>query len=251
MLESVQEEALLYIQILVWVQMEQLTKPKLCIHVCYSYFMFYFCPHATVTDTANPDDPNEISFTKGESLEIIDKQGKWWQAKKTDGSVGSMCLVATISTYQVLTLVSSRQSRHRITSKSSDHRRQDMLSTSNTILSTLIFSGAFSDIHTLMNPNPFQSFLTPLLSSIYLIYSAFRSYIIECIPGCPSYSYIRLLGLMWFCRELQRVVSSLYILALHLCYSFSSLLEPLQRTVLSSGTYLYRHSQPAWPVCDG
>ncbi|KAL5519556.1 SHO1 [Sanghuangporus vaninii] len=38
--------------------------------------------------TASPDDPNEISFTKGEILEIIDKQGKWWQAKKEDGTVG-------------------------------------------------------------------------------------------------------------------------------------------------------------------
>ncbi|KAI5117706.1 hypothetical protein M0805_003195 [Coniferiporia weirii] len=38
--------------------------------------------------TASPDDPNEISFTKGEVLDIIDKQGKWWQARKEDGSVG-------------------------------------------------------------------------------------------------------------------------------------------------------------------
>ncbi|KAG9314156.1 hypothetical protein JVU11DRAFT_4942 [Chiua virens] len=38
--------------------------------------------------TASPDDPNEISFIKGEILDILDKQGKWWQAKKTDGTVG-------------------------------------------------------------------------------------------------------------------------------------------------------------------
>ncbi|KAL0951676.1 hypothetical protein HGRIS_008355 [Hohenbuehelia grisea] len=38
--------------------------------------------------TASPDDPNEISFTKGEILDIIDKGGKWWQARKADGSVG-------------------------------------------------------------------------------------------------------------------------------------------------------------------
>jgi len=41
------------------------------------------------TDTGSADDPNEISFAKGENLEIIDKQGKWWQAKKSDGTVGS------------------------------------------------------------------------------------------------------------------------------------------------------------------
>jgi len=38
--------------------------------------------------TASPDDPNEISFTKGEILDIVDKQGKWWQAKKADGTIG-------------------------------------------------------------------------------------------------------------------------------------------------------------------
>lgn len=38
--------------------------------------------------TASPDDPNEISFTKGEILDIVDKQGKWWQAKKSDGTIG-------------------------------------------------------------------------------------------------------------------------------------------------------------------
>ena len=42
-----------------------------------------------ITDNASPDDPNEISFQKGEIMEIIDKQGKWWQAKKADGTVGS------------------------------------------------------------------------------------------------------------------------------------------------------------------
>ncbi|KAI0066513.1 hypothetical protein BV25DRAFT_1796930 [Artomyces pyxidatus] len=38
--------------------------------------------------TASADDPNEISFAKGELLDIVDKQGKWWQARKEDGSIG-------------------------------------------------------------------------------------------------------------------------------------------------------------------
>ncbi|KAJ7455924.1 hypothetical protein B0H11DRAFT_1965528 [Mycena galericulata] len=38
--------------------------------------------------TASVDDPNEISFSKGEILDIVDKQGKWWQARKSDGAVG-------------------------------------------------------------------------------------------------------------------------------------------------------------------
>ena len=40
-------------------------------------------------DSASADDPNEISFSKGEILDIVDKQGKWWQAKKADGTIGS------------------------------------------------------------------------------------------------------------------------------------------------------------------
>lgn len=38
--------------------------------------------------TGSADDPNEISFSKGEVLDILDKQGKWWQARKSDGTVG-------------------------------------------------------------------------------------------------------------------------------------------------------------------
>ncbi|ORY92053.1 hypothetical protein BCR43DRAFT_78900 [Syncephalastrum racemosum] len=37
---------------------------------------------------ANPEDPNELSFGKDESLEILDRKGNWWQARKEDGSVG-------------------------------------------------------------------------------------------------------------------------------------------------------------------
>ncbi|CDZ96491.1 SHO1 [Phaffia rhodozyma] len=37
---------------------------------------------------ASPDDPQEMSFLKGEILEISDNTGKWWQARKHDGTTG-------------------------------------------------------------------------------------------------------------------------------------------------------------------
>jgi hypothetical protein len=39
-------------------------------------------------DQANPEDTTELSFSKGETLDVLDKKGNWWQARKQDGSVG-------------------------------------------------------------------------------------------------------------------------------------------------------------------
>lgn len=37
---------------------------------------------------ASEDDPTEISFTKGDILQIVDSSGKWWQAQRPNGELG-------------------------------------------------------------------------------------------------------------------------------------------------------------------
>ncbi|PVV04913.1 hypothetical protein BB560_000566 [Smittium megazygosporum] len=37
---------------------------------------------------ASEDDPTEMSFVKGEILDILDNSGKWWQARRADGAIG-------------------------------------------------------------------------------------------------------------------------------------------------------------------
>ncbi|KAF4604835.1 Transmembrane osmosensor [Pleurotus pulmonarius] len=39
---------------------------------------------------ASPDDPNDLSFTKGEILEILDRSSEWWQGRKADGTIGTV-----------------------------------------------------------------------------------------------------------------------------------------------------------------
>lgn len=37
---------------------------------------------------ASVEDQNELSFSKGEILDILDNQGSWWHARKGDGTIG-------------------------------------------------------------------------------------------------------------------------------------------------------------------
>ncbi|KAG2230506.1 hypothetical protein INT48_009881, partial [Thamnidium elegans] len=48
------------------------------------------CEQATALHDyqGSPDDPNELSFSKNEVLDILDKRGNWWQARKRDGTTG-------------------------------------------------------------------------------------------------------------------------------------------------------------------
>lgn len=43
---------------------------------------------ALYTYKASEDDPTEISFTKGDILQIVDSSGKWWQAQRPNGELG-------------------------------------------------------------------------------------------------------------------------------------------------------------------
>jgi hypothetical protein len=40
-------------------------------------------------DTASTDDSTELSFKKGEILDILTKSDLWWEARKLDGTKGS------------------------------------------------------------------------------------------------------------------------------------------------------------------
>jgi hypothetical protein len=39
-------------------------------------------------DSAAPEDPNEISFSENEIVDLVKQQGSWCQVRKVDGSFG-------------------------------------------------------------------------------------------------------------------------------------------------------------------
>ena len=57
---------------------------RLISHTVFSLLVLKMCP-----DTASPDDSTEISFSKGEILDIMNNDEEWWQARKGDGTLGS------------------------------------------------------------------------------------------------------------------------------------------------------------------
>lgn len=68
-----------------------LNKPLLCmivskLHVfqCLKVFNSFL----SLLDQGSAEDPNELSFEKDEVLDILDKRGNWWQARKSDGTTG-------------------------------------------------------------------------------------------------------------------------------------------------------------------
>ncbi|KAI8368486.1 hypothetical protein BD560DRAFT_490281 [Blakeslea trispora] len=49
----------------------------------------YMIPVSAIHNyNASKDDPNELSFSKGELLYVHEKRGSWWQAKKANGMIG-------------------------------------------------------------------------------------------------------------------------------------------------------------------
>ncbi|KAI7872557.1 hypothetical protein BDF14DRAFT_1754645 [Spinellus fusiger] len=52
---------------------------------CSSYNIPVVALHAY---TANPEDPHELSFDKGERFNVQTRQGNWWKAQKENGSIG-------------------------------------------------------------------------------------------------------------------------------------------------------------------
>ncbi|KAK5809869.1 hypothetical protein F5H01DRAFT_280189 [Linnemannia elongata] len=50
--------------------------------------LFSYKARALYSYKANPEDPNELGFIKGEVLDIVDPKFRWWMARKQDGTIG-------------------------------------------------------------------------------------------------------------------------------------------------------------------
>jgi len=66
----------------IWDQTLIRTKPKLSMLVSHLLIITVLPTLTLIGRYRIADDPNEISFTKGEVLDIVDKQGKWWQRRR-------------------------------------------------------------------------------------------------------------------------------------------------------------------------
>lgn len=57
-------------------------------HVNYNQNVYFISTEQVILDHASAQDPNELNFEKGEILEIVDRKGNWWQARKNNGAIG-------------------------------------------------------------------------------------------------------------------------------------------------------------------
>jgi hypothetical protein len=51
------------------------------------------CTYVCRVDKGSDSDPNELTFSKGDVFEVIDRSGKWWEAVNKEGKVGSECFL--------------------------------------------------------------------------------------------------------------------------------------------------------------
>ena len=57
-------------------------------HTCDDVWKRRLTPRANYAYSASPDDPNEVSFAKGDVLDVVDTTGKWYQVRTPAGQVG-------------------------------------------------------------------------------------------------------------------------------------------------------------------
>jgi hypothetical protein len=72
------------------------------LHACKIPADLPFSSTDTLTDTGSSEDLTELSFRKGEVLEILTKSDLWWEAKNSDGRKGSKNFSSFIDEYMCL-----------------------------------------------------------------------------------------------------------------------------------------------------